>query len=66
MFISLADSRNRGFLKWADTHEPNGAREACAVADEETIIAAADIADGVTAYPEHPHRPSLVPGAGRL
>jgi hypothetical protein len=64
MFISLADSRIRGFLKWADTHEPNGVREARS--DEGSIIAAADPADGVTPYPEHPHRPWLVPGAGRL
>ena len=64
MYISVADSRIRGFLKWADTHEPNGSREARADADEE--IAAPDLAGEVTAYPEQPHRPWLVPGAGRL
>jgi hypothetical protein len=66
MYISVADSRIRGFLKWADTHEPNGIREGRADADEESIIAAPDLADEVTAYPEHPHRPWLAPGAGRL
>jgi hypothetical protein len=66
MYISVADSRIRGFLKWADTHEPNLIRDRGADADEKSIIAAPDLADAGTTYPAQPHRPWLVSGAGRL
>ena len=62
MYISLADSRAKGFKKWADVHQPEklgGARAG-------GVIAVPDLAHGVTTAVEQPHRPWLVPGAGTL
>jgi hypothetical protein len=66
MYISLADSRAKGFMKWADAHQPDRLGDARAGAGEGGVIAAADLAQGVTTLAEHPHRPWLVPAAGRL
>jgi len=61
MYISLADSRATGFMKWVDARqqEPGDARTG---AGEGGVITAPDLAQRVTT----PHRPWLVPGAGRL
>jgi len=66
MYISLANSRAKGFMKWADAHQPERLGDARAGAGEGGVIAAADLAQGVTTPAEQPHRPWLVPGAGRL
>ncbi len=58
MYISLADSRAKGFVKWADTHQPERLGDARAGAGEGGVIAAPDLAQGVTTTPaEQPHRP---------
>jgi hypothetical protein len=64
MYISLADSRAKGFKKWADIHQPEKLGGARAGADEGSVIAAPDLDQEVTA--EQPYRPWLVPGAGTL
>ena len=66
MYISLADSHAKGFKKWADIHQPEKLDGARAGADEGSVIAASDLDQEVTAPPEQPHRPWLVPGAGTL
>jgi hypothetical protein len=66
MYISLADSGAKGFMKWADAHQPEALGDARAGAVAGSVIAAPDLAQGVTTPPEQPHRPWLVPGAGRL
>jgi hypothetical protein len=66
MYISLADSRAKGFKKWSDAHQAERLGDARAGAGEGGVIAAPDLAQGVTTPAEQPHRPWLVPGAGRL
>jgi hypothetical protein len=66
MYISLADSRAKGFKKWADIHQPETLGGAHAGTDEGSLIAAPDLDQEVTAPAEQPHRPWLVPGAGTL
>jgi hypothetical protein len=65
MYISLEDSRAKGFMKWADAH-PEGLGEARTVAGEGAVISAPDLAEAVMTPAEQPHRPWLVPGAGTL
>ena len=62
MYVSLADSRAKGFKKWADVHQPEKLGGARAGAGEGGVIAAPDLDQGVTAPAEQPHRPWLVPG----
>ena len=66
MSISLADSRAKGFKKWSDAHQPERLGDARTGAGEGGVIAAPDLAQGVTTPAEQPHRPWLVPGAGTL
>ena len=66
MYISLADSRAKGFKKWADVHQPEKLGGARAGAGESGVIAAPDLAQEGTTPAEQPHRPWLVPGAGTL
>ena len=54
MYISLADSRAKGFMKWADAHQPERLGDARAGASEGSVIAA--LAQGVTTPAEQPHR----------
>ncbi len=65
MYISLEDSRAKGFMKWCDAH-PESLGEARTVAGEGVVIAAPDLAEAVMTPAEQPHRPWLVPGAGTL
>jgi hypothetical protein len=65
MYISLEDSRAKGFMKWADAH-PERLGEAHTVAGEGAVISAPDLAEAVMTPAEQPHRPWLVPGAGTL
>ena len=66
MYISLEDSRAKGFMKWADAHQPERLGDARIGAGEGGVIAAPDLDQEVTAPAEQPHRPWLVPGAGTL
>jgi len=66
MYISVADSRAKGFKKWADAHQPERLGRPRTGAGEGGAIAALDLAQGVTPAAEQPHRPWLVPGAGTL
>jgi hypothetical protein len=66
MYISLADSSATGFIKWANVHQPEKLGGARAGAGEGGVITAPDLAEGVMTPAEQPHRPWLVPGAGRL
>jgi hypothetical protein len=66
MYISLADSRAKGFMKWSDAHQLTKLGGARAGAGEGGVIEAPDLDQGVTAPAEQPHRPWLVPGAGTL
>jgi hypothetical protein len=65
MYISLEDSRTKGFMKWSDAH-PERPGEARTVAGEIAVVAAPDLAQAVMTSAEQPHRPWLVPGAGTL
>ncbi len=56
MYISLADSRAKGFMKWADAHQPERLGDAGAGAGEGGVIAAPALAQGVTTPAEQPHR----------
>jgi hypothetical protein len=55
MYIPLADSRAKGFKKWADIHQPEKLGGARAGAREDGVIAP-DLAQGVTTQAEQPHR----------
>ena len=66
MYISLEDSRAKGFKKWADAHQPERLGDARTGAGEGGVIAASDLVQGATTPAEQPHRPWLVPGAGTL
>jgi hypothetical protein len=57
MYISLVDSRAKGFKKWADIHQPEKLGGARAEADEGSVIAALDLDQEVTAPAAQPHRP---------
>ena len=62
IYISLADSRAKGFMKWSDAH-PERPGEACTVAGEGAVMAAPE---AVMTPAAQPYRPWLVPGAGTL
>lgn len=64
MDISLTDSCARGCRKWADVHQPDDSNDGHD--DGGAALVAADTADPVMTPLEQPHRPWLVPGAGRL
>ena len=64
MYISLKDSIAKGFRKWADTHQPGDEKCGRGGGSAALVIPAPD--DAPLIYPEQPHRPWLVPGAGRL
>jgi hypothetical protein len=65
MYISLEDSRTKGFMKWCDAH-PERLGGARTVAGEVAVMAAPDLAQAVMTSAEQPHSPWLVPGAGTL
>lgn len=64
MAISI-NSRTGGFRKWAEIHEPAKADKA-PTAVNNGAIAAADGDQAAKTPDQQPHRPWLVPGAGRL
>ena len=65
MYISLEDSRTKGFMKWCNAY-PERLDEARTVAGEVAVVAAPDLAQAVMTPVEQLHRPWLVPGAGTL
>jgi hypothetical protein len=62
MYISLTDSGTKGFTKWSDAHTPKIDIDKDVRAD----AADPDLDNRVMTFPERPHQPWLVPGAGRL
>ncbi len=66
MYIYLEDSRTKGFSTWADTDQPGDSNDGHDSESAAVDIADPDLDDAVMAPPEQPHRPWLVPGAGRL
>jgi hypothetical protein len=60
------NSRISGFRKWVEIHDPEKIGEVRVAAKEDGVIAAADVDQGRTASDPQPHRPWLVPGAGKL
>jgi len=66
MGISM-NPKMSGFRKWAEIHEPTKIDKAPTGADEGGVIAAAGGDQGAKkTSDQQPHRPWLVPGAGRL
>ena len=66
MYISLADSRANGFVRWAGAFQPEKLGDARDGAGEGGAMAARALAQGAPRPAEQPHRPWLVRGAGRL
>jgi hypothetical protein len=74
MHISLKDSRSKGFMKWSEACRPeiDGIdKDARANEGGRGVAADSDLNNPnrdnrVLTVPERPHRPWLVPGAGRL
>lgn len=66
MYISLAGSRAKALRNWSDAQRPERIGDARAGAGEGSVIAAPDLAQGVTTPPELPHRLQLVPGVATL
>jgi len=67
MYISLAESRAKGFRKWSDAHPPQSNDDDGEVARDDAIaIAIADLAIDYAAMslPEQTHGPWRVPGVG--
>ena len=64
MGISM-NPKMSGFRKWAEIHQPEKIDKTCKSANED-VVAAADGDQGAKTPDQQPHRPWLVPGAGRL
>lgn len=65
--MSIAsDGRTSGFRKWAAARRPNTAGDAAVASEKAGGIGAAIGEGSATAQDLRPHRPWLVPGAGRL
>ena len=65
MTISV-NSNASGFRKWSETQELKKIGEARPEAADGGVIAASDLEQEDMTSDERPHRPWLVPGAGRL
>ena len=65
MYISLTESRAKGFRRWSETHQPHSNDDADDVA-RITALAIAAAGGGYAAMtaPERPPAPWLVPGVG--
>jgi hypothetical protein len=53
-------------VRWADAFQPEKLGDARDGASEAGVMAARALAQGAPTPAEQPHRPWLVPGAGRL
>jgi len=65
MGISM-NPKMSGFRKWAEIHEPTKIDKARTGAHKGSVIAAADVHQTGKTPEQQPHRPWLVPGAGKL
>jgi hypothetical protein len=66
MYISLENSCTKDFSKWPDVYRPGIDKDVRADEADGNAAAASDLDNRVMTLPERPHRPWLVPGAGRL
>jgi hypothetical protein len=65
MYISLAESRATRFRRWSDAHQPSENDNEIDVARLDSLAGAdSGIENTVTAPPEGPRAPWLVPGVG--
>jgi hypothetical protein len=65
MGISM-NPKMSGFRKWAEIHEPTKIDKARTGVEEGSVTAAADDHQAGKTADQQPHRPWLVPGAGKL
>jgi hypothetical protein len=69
MYMSIADGCTKSFRKWSDACAPEIdkiEKDVGADEGEGEVGADPDRDDRVMTSPERPHRPWLVPGAGKL
>jgi len=66
MYISSVDGRTNGFGKWSQARASEIDKDVRADEGDGEIAADPDLNMGVVVSPDRPHRPWLVPGAGRL
>jgi hypothetical protein len=66
MYISLEDSCTKDFSKWPGVYHPEIAKDVRADEAGGDVAGDTDLDNRVMTSPEPPHRPWLVPGAGRL
>ena len=64
--VLLMNSSTSGFRKWSEAQELKRRGEARAEAGEVVIIPAPGVNQAVMSPGEQPHRPWLVPGAGKI
>lgn len=55
MYISLETSRAKGFMRWADAHQPEKGGDTRAGASEDRVVTAPDL-EGLTTPPQPLHR----------
>jgi hypothetical protein len=65
MGVSM-NPKTSGFRKWAEIHEPTKIDEVRTGANKGDVNAAADVHQDNKISDLQPHRPWLVPGAGKL
>jgi hypothetical protein len=66
MYISLEDSCTMDLSKWPGVYHPESAKDVRADEADGDVAGDTDLDNRVMTSPERPHRPWLVPGAGRL
>ena len=66
MYISLEDSCTKDFSKWPGVYRLEIAKDVRADEADGDVAGDTDLDNRVMRSPEPPHRPWLVPGAGRL
>jgi hypothetical protein len=66
MYISLEESCTKDFSKWLGVYRPEIAKDVRADEADGDVAGDTDLDSRVMTSPEWPHRPWLVPGAGRL
>jgi hypothetical protein len=64
--MALSMNSTSGFRKWSEAQELKRRGEAGAEAGEAAIIPAPGVNQAVMPPGEQPHRPWLVPGAGKI
>ena len=64
--FSVVDGCNKGLAKWSWVCPPEIDKDVRADEGAREVAADPDLDNGVLTSPERPHRPWLVPGAGRL